>query len=136
MFFVIINTYIDNKVLDMKITGRYLGTTLMVVFLSVMFAWPVYAEKSDQRLIRENAKTYTGATRIIDGKIVKYPRHYSLHSHQRHGKTMIHMDSNALPYYTGYARHNCHTEVKYLNDDLDKVLDTTIKILIIKKLLD
>ena len=67
----------------MKITGRYLGTTLMVVFLSVMFAWPVYAEKSDQRLIRENAKTYTGATRIIDGKIVKYPRHYSLHSHQR-----------------------------------------------------
>ncbi len=120
----------------MKITGTHMGTTLIVAFFALMIACPVSAEKSEERLIRESSKAYTGATRIIDGKIVKYPRHYSLHSHQRHGKTMIHMGSNALPYYTGYARHNYHTEVKYLNDDLDKVLDTTIKILIIKKLLD
>lgn len=128
--------YLNNKVVVMKITGRKLGTTLIVVFLMVMFAFPVEAEKSDQRIIRENSKAYTGATRIIDGEIVKYPRHYSLHTHQKRGNTMVHMGSNAVPYYSGYARHTVNTEIKYIKDDIDDVADTVIKVLIIKELLD
>lgn len=122
--------------MGMKITGRQLGTTLIVGFLAIMFACPVEAGKSDQRLIREKQSAYTGATRIIDGRIVKYPRHYSLHTHQRRGNTMVHMGSNAVPYYTGYARHKVHTEVRYLKDDIDEVADTVIKVLVIKELLD
>ena len=113
-----------------------MGTTLIVGFLAIMFACPVEAGKSDQRLMREKQSAYTGATRIIDGRIVKYPRHYSMHTHQRRGNTMVHMGSNAVPYYTGYVRHKVHTEVKYLKDDIDEVADTIIKVLVIKELLD
>ena len=119
----------------MKITGTKLGTTLIIAFFAIMIACPVSAEKSDERLIRESSKTYTGATRIINGKIVKYPRHYSLHTHQKRGNTMVHMGSNAVPYYTGMGRHLIHTEVKYLKDDIDDVADTMIKVLVIKELL-
>jgi len=59
----------------MKLTGTQLGTTLIVAFFAIMIACPVNAEKSDERLIRESSKAYTGATRIINDKIVKYPRH-------------------------------------------------------------
>jgi len=48
---------------------------------------------------------------------------------------MVHMGSNAVPYYTAYARHTIHTEVKYLKDDIDDVADTMIKVLVIKELL-
>ena len=122
--------------MGMKITGTKLGTTLIIAFFAIMIACPVEAEKSDERLIRENQSAYTGATRIVDGKIVKYPRHYSMHTHQRRGKTMVHMGNNAIPYYTGYARDKYHTEIKYLKDDIDDVADTVVKVLVIKKLLD
>ena len=131
---VIINTS-QRKEMCMKITGTKLGTTLIVAFFALMITCPVNAEKSDERLIRESSKTYTGATRIINGKSVKYPRHYSLHTHNKRGNTMVHMGSNAVPYYTGYARHTIHTEVKYLKDDIDDVADTMIKVLVIKELL-
>ena len=130
------NKYFSQKEMCMKITGTKLGTTLIIAFFAIMIACPVSAEKSDERLIRESSKAYTGATRIIDGKIVKYPRHYSLHTHKKRGNSMVHMGSNAIPYYTGYARHTYHTEVKYIKDDVNDVLDTAIKILVIKELLD
>ena len=112
-----------------------LGTTLIVAFFALMIACPVSAEKSEDRLIRESSKAYTGATRIINGNIVKYPRHYSLHTHQKRSNTMVHMGSNAVPYYTGYARHTVHTEAKYIKDDVSDALDTVIKVLVIKELL-
>jgi len=121
--------------MGMKITGTKLGTTLIIAFFAIMIACPVSAEKSDERLIRESSKAYTGATRIVNGKIVKYPRHYSLHTHKKRSNSMVHMGSNAIPYYTGYARHTIHTEVKYLKDDIDEVADTVIKVLVIKELL-
>ena len=119
----------------MKITGTHMGTTLIVAFFALMIACPVSAEKSEDRLIRESSKAYTGATRIINGNIVKYPRHYSLHTHQKRSNTMVHMGSNAVPYYTGYARHTVHTEAKYIKDDVSDALDTVIKVLVIKELL-
>jgi hypothetical protein len=121
--------------MGMKITGTKLGTTLIIAFFAIMIACPVSAEKSDERLIRESSKAYTGATRIVNGKIVKYPRHYSLHTHKKRSNSMVHMGSNAIPYYTDYARHTIHTEVKYLKDDIDEVADTVIKVLVIKELL-
>jgi len=116
-----------------------LGYLLVVcgLILAFVMSGPVAAaEKSAERIIRENSKAYTGATRILDGNIVRYPKHYSLQSTQRRSNTFLHMNKNAVNYYSGYARHKYHTEVKYIKDDLDNVLDTTIKILVIKKLLD